>query len=103
MESRGYGQHRSNINPNLQKLNAMSMIFLLVFGLLGLAALMSVSFQKSFGVPVFVGLFVALVVLIATSRGLSQRTFYRPIKWRGLDSLIVVMAFVVLTGVALTT
>lgn len=102
MESRGYGSHRAGVSQLQRGIQSISLVLVLIFALLGIAALMSVSFQKSFGLLAILGLAIAGTAMVMSSRNLSQRTFYRPIVWQRTDSLIVVItaALVVGLGVA---
>lgn len=95
MESRGYGRHQLEVSKARRDLNSVSLLSLLVFGLLSITALMSVSFAKSFGNIAYVGLFVSFTALLITSMGLNQRTQYRPITWQVTDSTVVAVTLLI--------
>lgn len=101
MESRGYGKHKEGVSNLQRQTTSASLILVLIFALLGVAALMSVSFQKAFGSFALIGLIVATFFLGVSTRGLSKRTFYRAISWEQQDSLVVLTTITLIVGLVI--
>jgi energy-coupling factor transport system permease protein len=92
MESRGYGRLLSQTSQLQRSAHSIATVSILVFLLLTISALMSVSFQKTFGHVALAGLALSVVALVITSMGLKSRSHYRPIRWGQQDSACLVVA-----------
>ena len=92
MESRGYGRLPDKVTTLRRNLVSISTLAVLVFVALCLTALMSVSFQKTFGVAALIGLVLAILTLSLASTGIKRRTQYRPISWGAPDLACIALA-----------